>query len=97
MAARVVKGTDFSCLIAQDDDRARADLKREIVARPADFRFKPGEQPLAVKNRIEIELERCRVAVQGARQAVSGLPRGKIMFDRRNLQVRYHRHLSLTS
>ena len=72
VAAGVVVRVDLSVLVAGDDQRVLAELDGEIVAGVRNLAIVAGEDPVLVEEVIAFELKEILVAVEIARQSVTG-------------------------
>src|ERR1700733_10878474 len=77
MPATIEKCTDAASLVAQYYDRRKADRHGDVIARLWNFDFKASLQPIAIENRLKIEIENGRFRVQRLRQRVTGRALGK--------------------
>jgi hypothetical protein len=71
MAAGIVKGANGAGPVAGDDDGIIAHLHREIVAGLGDLAVVADEQPVAIPDRLKIELVVIGVDVESLLEAVA--------------------------
>src|SRR3981189_785049 len=87
MAADIVKGADLAVLAAHHDDRFRAHLPGEEVARPGSLEGIAGENTMAMKNPCQIGLEdvwrHIKIALQRSLKAMLRNQAGDLRCDRR--------------
>jgi hypothetical protein len=68
VAARIEEGADLARAVAQHDDRAPADGQGEILPGAGDFADGAGENPLPLKNQLEVEVVKRGIAVEALRK-----------------------------
>ncbi len=83
VAAGVVESADDLILAAHDHDRIIADLNGEVVAGARDLAVVAHEQPVAIPDRLHVELEVILIDVKGC----SRLKPSRRFFNWRNAVV----------
>jgi hypothetical protein len=71
MTASVVEGADDAVAVAQHDDRIGADLHREVTAGLGQLAIVAREQPVAIPNQLEIEIEELLIDIERLGQRIA--------------------------